>query len=200
MSAYTEFVRQHIGKVAGKTQKDKFRAVAALWRRQKGHGKGLSPPGVPISHGRGMKKRCAGTNSWSDYGGKPQLDGEGVGGSVVHALQHINTPKKLAKAVFKHYAPKLVDATFNKGIPHIISQIGLHHPKVASLLKTAFDYGGKSLANMIHKKIEGFGMRHAHMYLKHHMATHKPKRGGALSGPISARQQAALAKHIRGQM
>jgi len=195
MSAYTDFVKQHIGKVAGKTQKDKFRAVAALWRRQKGHGKGLSPPGVHIGHGM-KRKRCgivAGTNDWSDYGGSPQLDGEGIWDTI----------KSVGRKVVKAVGPHAVNYALKKA-PALISKLAVHHPKAAALVQKAFDYGGKPLSNLIHKKIEGLGMVHARMYLKHHMATHPPKgrrhRGGALSGPISARQQAALNAHIRGQM
>lgn len=40
MSKYTEFVKAHIANMKGANQKEKFRAVAALWRKQKG-GKGI---------------------------------------------------------------------------------------------------------------------------------------------------------------
>lgn len=49
MSAYTEFVRSHIRSAPGATQKDKMRAVAAMWRKHKGgRGKGLAAPGMRV--------------------------------------------------------------------------------------------------------------------------------------------------------
>ena len=39
VSAYNQFVSQHIRSMPGATQKDKMRAVAAKWRAMKGRGK-----------------------------------------------------------------------------------------------------------------------------------------------------------------
>ncbi len=36
MSAYTEFVRKNVGRMPGRTQQEKMRAVAAAWRKHKG--------------------------------------------------------------------------------------------------------------------------------------------------------------------
>ena len=38
MSKYTDYVKAHIGSAPGATQKEKMRAVAAMWRKQKGSG------------------------------------------------------------------------------------------------------------------------------------------------------------------
>lgn len=182
MSMYTQFVKEHIGSAPGKTQKDKMRAVALLWRRHKGKGKGLTAPGV-----RGGTVR-----DWSDYGDKPAFDGEGLWDDV----------KSTGKKVLKTVAKKAVDYAHSKA-PALISKVTAKHPRVGALLQKAFDYGGTPLKNLIHKKIEGLGIVHARTYLKHHMTMHPPKgsrRGGALSGLVSARQMAALRKHIRGSM
>ena len=41
VSEYNRFVSQHIRSMPGATQKDKMRAVAAMWRKRKGKGAGL---------------------------------------------------------------------------------------------------------------------------------------------------------------
>lgn len=58
MSAYTQFVKQHIRGAPGRTQKDKMRAVATAWRRQKGgRGAGLAPPGMHATSGGRVRRR-----------------------------------------------------------------------------------------------------------------------------------------------
>ena len=50
VSEYNRFVSHHIRSAKGATQKDRMRAVAAMWRARKGKGKGLMAPA-----GRGLK-------------------------------------------------------------------------------------------------------------------------------------------------
>lgn len=73
MSAYTDFVKQHIRSAKGAHIKDKMRAVAAMWRARKNKGVGLNPPGMS---GRGMRKGKG--SMWSDYDMVPRTQGEGV--------------------------------------------------------------------------------------------------------------------------
>lgn len=73
MSAYTDFVKQHIRSAKGAHIKDKMRAVAAMWRARKNKGAGLNPPGMS---GRGMRKGKG--SMWSDYDMAPRTQGEGV--------------------------------------------------------------------------------------------------------------------------
>src|SRR5882672_465035 len=96
MSVYTQFVKEHIHSAPGKTMKEKMRAVAVMWRRHKGKGKGLAPPG---SHtGRGAP--------WSDYGMKPALNGEGFFGDVW---------EKVVKPIAKKVGPVVVDKAIDLG-------------------------------------------------------------------------------------
>lgn len=188
MSVYTQFVKEHIHSAPGKSMKEKMRAVAVMWRRHKGKGKGLSTPGSHVGKG----------SSFSDYGMKPQLNGEGLWDDV----------KGLAKKAVKAIAPKGVDKLVGLASDKLGSLAGKHFgPQAESLVRKAVDYGGSKLGTLIKKKIEGFGLKHAREHLKHHMSMHPPKghrrmakKGGALSGMVSPRQMAALRAHIRGKM
>lgn len=68
MSKYTEFIRAHIKSAPGANIKEKMKACAAQWQKQKGRGKGLHAPGT--SAGRGT--------DWTDFNDSPALNGEGV--------------------------------------------------------------------------------------------------------------------------
>lgn len=203
MSKYTDFVKAHIHKVPGKTMPDKMRAVGALWRRQKSGGKGLTPPGVHAGKGLTTPGAQAGrgvVRDWTDYGDKPAMDGEGWKDDLKAFV------KKGAKTVGK----KVVDLAFSHGAPALIKKVGEKYPQAATLLQKALDYGGVPLRDVIQKKIDGFGIRHARAHLKQHMENHPPKgkrggrlgrtgRGGkGLSGMVSAKQMAALRAHIKG--
>lgn len=77
MSLYTQFVKAHIHSAPGKSFKDKMKAVAAMWRRQKG--KGLATPGAHVGRGGAIiSPYTRRTNDWTDFGDKPAIDGEGV--------------------------------------------------------------------------------------------------------------------------
>jgi hypothetical protein len=179
MSVYTQFVKEHIHSAPGKTMKDKMRAVGAMWRRHKGKGKGLTTPGFR-----------SGGNTWTDYGMKPALNGEGLWDDV----------KSVGKKALKFVGKKAVDFALSHGAPALIKKVGTKSPAIAALLQKALDHGGKPLQKLIHSKIEGMGIRHARAYLKHHMSIHPPKGRSRGGGLVSPRQMAALRKHIRGSM
>lgn len=74
VSEYNKFVSQHIRSAKGATQKDKMRAVAAMWNARKGKGKGLMAPsgrglrlpgkGICTMHCKGKHKK--GCGFWGD--------------------------------------------------------------------------------------------------------------------------------------
>jgi hypothetical protein len=67
VSEYNKFVSQHIRSAKGATQKDKMRAVAAMWRARKGKGKGLMAPsgrGLRLPGGKGVKGKGW---DWKNY-------------------------------------------------------------------------------------------------------------------------------------
>jgi hypothetical protein len=294
MSVYTEFVKKHIGNAPGKTQAERMRAVAAMWRRQKSGGKGLYNAG---SHGGdvdAMKPRKtmpatfdndhvydgphrpspvknfnpdfmvdsyyathpkakrisvrggsvyrpgarlvrqSGMNDWSDYGDRLPINGEGFfddlwdgikGAAKIAGPRLIDAGLKRygmgsrkrkmmagdgllddlkggAKRLIKKHAPggvdKLIGAAGNALAGAAGKKLG---PQAEALIRKALDFGGAKLGKFIKGKIEGWGIRHASMHLKHIMksggAIPMKRQGGALSGMISAKQRAALAAHIR---
>jgi hypothetical protein len=141
MSKYTDFVRAHLKSAPGATQKDKFRAVALMWRKQKG--RGLHAPGV--------KGGAVDDRDWSDWGDKPALNGEGM-------------TKKAVSMLMKSKAAR--------------------GGKVAAMrMKRG---GADTIAEMSYdKSCKGGKMKMKDCY------------GTGMSGLVSKKQAAALAKHIK---
>ena len=76
MSAYTDFVREHIRSAPGATQKEKMRNVAAMWRKHKG-GKTQAGKGALLQGGCCDEPKQSGNGARKHKSNKSKL----VGGS-----------------------------------------------------------------------------------------------------------------------
>jgi len=175
----------------GKTAAEKMKHIAAKWRKMK-HGT-KSKGGLvyaPGSHGRSIKlhKRKGKGGDYTDWGDKPDIDGEGIWSDII---------KPLGKKALQ----KGVDLLIEKGGPKLAEWASSKSPLVGKIINTALEHGGKKLADLAKSKIEGLGVRHANKWLKEHMAANPKKqrgrKGGALSGLVGPRQKAALDNYIK---
>jgi hypothetical protein len=190
-SAYNQFVSEHMSHAPGKTAAEKMKHIAAKWRKMK-HGT-KSKGGLvyaPGSHGRSVKlgrKRGKG-GDYTDWGANPDIDGEGIWSDII---------KPLGKKVLK----KGVDLLVQKGGPALASWAASKSPLAGKIINLALEHGGSKLADLAKSKIEGLGVRHAHKWIKEHIAANPKKtrgrKGGALSGTLGPRQKAALDAYIK---
>ncbi len=207
MSRYTDFMKKMLPSAKGASQKEKFRWVAAQWKRQKGKGDGLHMAG------RGMKPKLSDTynkqenmSKWSDYGDVPGVSGEGVkrrrggiigprGCNVDDGLDSpmlgYNRAKRPGPVGCKvpmmtptemRFANKLGSQKVARG--GRVNTLRQRHNQGAGL----FGAAGKAVWD----KVNGRGLMGAAG-----KAAWDKMRGGALSGIISAKQKAALAKLIK---
>lgn len=209
-SAYNQFVSEHMSSAPGRTAAEKMKAIAAKWRKMKGGTKSKGGLVYAPGHGRGIKlgrKRKGAGNDFSDYGSNPDLDGEGIWSDII---------KPLGKKALQ----KGVDLLVEKGGPALSKWAGNKSPLAGKIINLALEHGGSKLAELAKQKIEGLGVRHAHKWIKDHIAANPKKRrggavmniedswqhptiparkrkGGALSGTIGPRQQAALNAYIK---
>lgn len=214
-SAYNQFVSEHMSSAPGKTAAEKMKAIAAKWRKMKGKGKSKGGLVYAPGHGRGIKlgRKKGKGGDYSDWGANPDMDGEGIWDDII---------KPLGKKVLK----KGVDLLVEKGGPALAKLAGKKSPLAEKIINLALEHGGSKLAELAKNKIEGLGVRHAHKWIKDHIAANPKKSrgrkgkaifesqpelrrniaknltlhrasGGALSGTIGPRQQAALNAYIK---